>query len=57
MAETKQAAEAKTETAKVSVTVTADKGVNFAGKHYAKGGKIECTPGQAAILKARRVAE
>lgn len=45
------------ETAKVTVKVTADSGVTFAGKPYKQGDTITCTPGQAKILKAQRVAE
>jgi dihydroxyacetone kinase len=56
--EENKATEAKqNETAKVTVTVTADAGVTFARKEYKKGDKITCTPGQAKILKAQRVAE
>jgi|JTFO01.1.fsa_nt_gb hypothetical protein len=54
---TKAAEQKETETAKVSVKVTADTGVTFARKHYAKGESITCTPGQAKILKAQRVTE
>lgn len=53
----KPAVEQEPETAKVTVKVTADAGVTFARKHYAKGESITCTQGQAKILKAQRVAE
>lgn len=47
-----------TETAKVSVKVTAKDGVTFKREHYAQGAEIKnITPGQAKILKAQRVVE
>ncbi|SEG12239.1 hypothetical protein [Marinobacterium lutimaris] len=57
MTETTKATEAANDTAKVTVTVTAEAGTTFARKEYKKGAKITCTPGQANILKAQRVAE
>jgi len=49
------ATKATNETAKVTVTVTDDRGVTFAKKFCAKGTKISCTPGQAKILQGQRV--
>lgn len=48
-------AKAKTEPARVSVTVTDEAGVTFARKDYKKGETIHCTAEQVETLKAQGV--